>query len=303
MKKILAFGVLAIVLSMGLAAYTFLKTPEEASGPIQAVPLTVETIPAENAGPAGTSAQTEATTGDGLDQGAGETAKNPVFLKKPGFSKEMASASDVATIVEDSSTEEVVADKTVATTLEHPRRGNADPIIFQIIQAESEARFLINEVLRGAPKTVVGVTDQVAGEIAVNPNNPQSAQIGSILVNARTLATDDDFRNRAIKNQILRTNDYEFITFTPTELIGLPENVAIGQSFSFRIVGDLTVTDVTQEVVFEAVVTPVSETRLEGSARTTILYADYNLFIPQARLVTDVANEVIIELNFAAEGT
>jgi len=236
MKKILAFGVLAMVLSMGLAAYAFLKTPEEVSGPIQALP-----------------------------------------------------------IAEDSSTGEAVADKTVAT--------NAGLVAFQIIQAESEARFLINEVLRGAPKTVVGVTDQVAGEIVVNSNNPQSAQIGPILVNARALATDNDFRNRAIKNQILRTDDYEFITFTPTELIGLPENVAIGQSFSFQIVGDLTVTDVTQEVVFEAVITPVSETRLEGSARTTILYADYNLFIPQARLVTDVADEVIIELNFVAEGT
>ncbi len=139
-------------------------------------------------------------------------------------------------------------------------------MIFEIVQDQSEARFIIDEVLRGAPKRVVGVTNQVAGQIVVDPANPGATQLGTIQVNARTLATDNDFRNRAIKNQILDTNNYEFVTFEPTELVGLPESVTVGQPFSFQIVGDLTIKDTTQSVTFDVTITPVSETQLQGLA-------------------------------------
>ena len=79
----------------------------------------------------------------------------------------------------------------------------SDPITFQIVQAESEARFTLDELLKGSPKTVIGVTDQVAGEILVDFANPTGAQVGAININARTLTTDSDFRNKAIKNKIL----------------------------------------------------------------------------------------------------
>ena len=93
--------------------------------------------------------------------------------------------------------------------------------IFKIVPAGSETRFLIDEVLRGDPITVVGSTDQVAGQLAVDPGDLSSAQVGVIQVNARTLTTDNQFRNRAIKNRILRTDQHEFVTFTPTEVVGL----------------------------------------------------------------------------------
>jgi polyisoprenoid-binding protein YceI len=124
--------------------------------------------------------------------------------------------------------------------------------------------------------------------------------IGPILVNARTLTTDNDFRNRAIKNRILNTNDYEFVTFAPTELVGLPDSVSVGESFAFQIVGDLTVRDATREVTFDAAVTPISETELEGTATTMILYADFGLSIPDAPAVASVEDEVRLEIDFVA---
>ena len=42
----------------------------------------------------------------------------------------------------------------------------------------------------------------------------------------------------------------------------------------FQIVGDLTIRDVTRQATFEATVTPTSPDRLEGTATTTIRYAD-----------------------------
>ena len=48
---------------------------------------------------------------------------------------------------------------------------------YTIAQASSQATFTIDEVLNGSPKTVVGTTDQVAGQISVNPTAPSTAQI------------------------------------------------------------------------------------------------------------------------------
>ena len=170
----------------------------------------------------------------------------------------------------------------------------------QIVQEESEARFVIDEVLNNAPKTVVGTTDQVAGEIAIDPQNPANTRVGIIRVNARTLITDSEFRNRAIKNEILETDTYEFVTFTPTEITGLPESGAVGETYTFQIAGDLTIRDVTRPVTFDVTVTPTSDTRVEGIAVTTIRYADFEITIPQVRQVASVDENVRLEIDFVA---
>src|SRR3712207_650489 len=104
-------------------------------------------------------------------------------------------------------------------------------ILAQIVPEESEVRFVLDEVLNNEDVTVVGTTNQVAGELEVNADDPSATRIGTIQINARTLTTDNDFRNRAIQNRILETESYEYITFVPTEIVGLPESGEVGQSY------------------------------------------------------------------------
>jgi polyisoprenoid-binding protein YceI len=177
----------------------------------------------------------------------------------------------------------------------------AAPTIFAIVPAESQARFLIDEVLRGSPLTVVGSTDQVAGQLAVDPARLSTAQVGTIQVNARTLATDNEFRNRAIKNRILLTDNYEYVIFTPTEISGLPASGQIGEPYVFQIVGDLTITDVTRQVTFDVTAQPVSTTHIEGPATTAFPYADFRLSIPKVPSVDTMADEVRLEFDFVAK--
>jgi len=173
-------------------------------------------------------------------------------------------------------------------------------VTLQMIQAESEARFVIDEVLNDAPKTVIGTTDQVAGEIAINPQDPTQTRVGVIQVDARALQTDSEFRNRAIKNQILETDQYEYVTFAPTEIIGLPQVGAVGTPYTFQIIGDLTIRDVTKQVTFDVTATAAAASRIEGTATTSIAYADYGISIPQVRQVASVADQVRLELDFVA---
>jgi polyisoprenoid-binding protein YceI len=146
----------------------------------------------------------------------------------------------------------------------------------------------------------VGVTDQVAGQFTVSPNDLSITQVGTIQVNARTLATDNELRNRAIKNRILFTDEYEFVTFTPRQVVGLPEAGAVGETYTLQIVGDLTIADVTRQVTFDAVATATSATRIEGSAMTTFPYTDFELRIPDVPGVDMVDDEVRLELEFVA---
>jgi polyisoprenoid-binding protein YceI len=176
----------------------------------------------------------------------------------------------------------------------------ADKLIFQIVPDQSEARFQLDEVLRGQPNTVIGKTNQIAGQIAISPNDLSATQLGKIQVNARTLATDEDRRNRAIQNFILNTNSYELISFEPTSITGLSGPAALGQPYNFEIAGNLTIRDVTQPVVFKATAQAESADRLVGNVSTVIKRSDYNLTIPNVPFVANVGEEVTLQLDFVA---
>jgi polyisoprenoid-binding protein YceI len=159
------------------------------------------------------------------------------------------------------------------------------------------------EVLRGSPYTVVGTTDQVAGQIAFDPSNPSTAQLGTILIDARTLVTDDESRTRALGNRILSTDQYEYISFAPTALVNLPSSVTVGQAFTFQATGDLTSKDVTRPATFGITVTPADDGSLTGTATSTIQYADWGVGIPSVPFVASVADSVILQLDFGASAT
>jgi polyisoprenoid-binding protein YceI len=254
--------VVVIIAVAGVWLYNaVLGDTEAASGPITAVPLELS---APTSAPAATAAPA-----------AAPTAEAPAA---------------------ESATEAPAADTPAA---EAPATGELAR--FQIVQAESQASFTLDEVLNGSPKTVVGTTDQVAGEIAVSPADLSAAKIGPITINARTIATDDSRRDRAIRNFVLSTDSFELITFTPTSITGLSGSGAPGTPYSFQIAGDLTIRDKTMPVVFDATVQAESASRLNGSASTTINRGDFGLNIPNVPMVANVSEQVQLSITFVAE--
>lgn len=178
----------------------------------------------------------------------------------------------------------------------------AEATLFRIVSDESEVRFKLTEDLRGQPTTPTGITNQVAGDIVVDFTTPANSRVGTIRINARSLTTDSEFRNRAIRAEILESSkdQYEFIDFTPTAITGLPAQIAVGQEVTFQITGDLKIRDVTNSVVFNVTATLTSADRLEGSANTQVTREMYNLQIPNAPGVANVSDEVQLEIDFVA---
>ena len=209
-------------------------------------------------------------------------------------------AATEAAATEAAATEATAAEATAAETAAQPA---GEALRFQIVPESSEVRFLIDEVLMGQDKTVVGTTSLVSGEITVDPANPSGAQVGEIRVDASDLTTDDNRRNGRIRNDILRSGqaEYQYIVFQPTAISGLPESVAEGQPFSFQVTGDLTILGKAVSVTFDMTVTPVSAGELTGSGSATIRYADFGISIPSVPMVAGVSDDVQLEIDFTAQ--
>ena len=174
--------------------------------------------------------------------------------------------------------------------------------LYRIVPEESEVRFEIDEILRGAPTRVVGTTNQVAGDFIIDFTDLEASQLGTLRINVRTLRTPEERRDRAIRSRILESasDQYEFTTFEPVRLEGLPETLEMGRPAPFQIVGNLTIRDITREVTFDAEMTLVAPDRVEGTAVTTILRGDFELTIPNVPFVASVDEDVLLGITFVA---
>jgi polyisoprenoid-binding protein YceI len=176
-------------------------------------------------------------------------------------------------------------------------------LVFVIDPALSVAAFEIDEVLRGSPKTVLGTTSELAGQVQVDAADLSTAQFSQIIINARTFETDSGNRDRAIRGPVIlnsASDEFEFITFDVTSVDGLSGESTMGQPFEFTVTGDLKIKETTNPVTFQVTATFVDEATIEGVAETTVLRSEFDLGIPNAPGVADVSDEVLIRLEFVA---
>lgn len=174
---------------------------------------------------------------------------------------------------------------------------------YVIDASRSVASFEIREVLRGSPNRVVGETNQVAGQVQVDLADLSSTQFSQIVVNARTLRTDSERRDRAMRGPIIlnsASDEFELITLDIDLATGLGGTAEPGDTLRFSLTGDLTIKGVTNEVVFDVVVTLSDESTVEGSVTTTVLRSDFDIGIPSVPGVAEVTDEVVLGLRFVA---
>lgn len=195
-----------------------------------------------------------------------------------------------------------ITDHTQTVTDTTAAAAASSALTFTIVPEGTEARYSIYELLMGQDKTVIGTTNAVEGTITVDPANPANSTMSPIRIDASTFATDSSRRDGAVRRWVLESNlaAYQYITFTPTALEGLPATVTIGEPFSFTVIGDLTIRDITNQERFVVTVTANSESELVGIGQTTIMRGPYNLTIPSVPSVANVAEEVPLEIEFTA---
>ena len=174
---------------------------------------------------------------------------------------------------------------------------------FVIDQTQSTAGFQIDEELQGQPNQVIGLTDQVAGQVNVDPSDLSTAQFSDIVVNARTFVTDSERRDRAIRGPVIldsASDEHELITLEVTSVDGLAGLANVGDTVDFSLIGDLTIKGTTSPVTFAVSVTFVDEDTIQGTATAEVTRSQFGIGIPSVPGVANVADDVLLRLEFVA---
>ena len=173
---------------------------------------------------------------------------------------------------------------------------------YRIESVSTLATFTLDELLRGKPKTVIGETHDVSGDILLDMAAPSNSRVEEVRVNARTLKTDSSARDGAISRLILRSEqaENEFIVFKPGAFQGLPDQIVPEKPFEFDVAGDLTIAGTTKPAAFRGSASLDVDGRLVGPVSASVKRADYNLMIPSVPFVAEVQEDVRLTLTFTA---
>lgn len=202
-----------------------------------------------------------------------------------------------------------------APAAEAPSQGSGEAVsgqrTFVIVPAESKASYLVDEEffagaldklgIAAGMADVVGSTQEIEGQLTLNLDNLGDA-LGenTFTVKMNTFATDQNRRDDWIRENGPRFNDYPLATFTATAIEGAPASYNDGDEVSFKLVGDLTVREVTQPATFDVTARLAGDT-LTGVASTRALMSNFGIEPPNFANTLTVADEFGIEVQFTAK--
>lgn len=163
----------------------------------------------------------------------------------------------------------------------------------------NEARYMIRELLAAntIENDVVGRTDAVSGAISLDAAGRVVPTESQITVNLTGLRTDRDRRDGYVQRNTLNTAEHPTATLRVTELRGAPSPLPTSGTFTFTVVGDLTIKGVTRPTTWN-VTAVASRTGFTGTARTSFTFAEFELTRPRVPVVARVDDPIRLELQF-----
>jgi polyisoprenoid-binding protein YceI len=179
---------------------------------------------------------------------------------------------------------------------------SADTITFKLVPGESQVSYEVQETFfnqNNKVATAIGVTKQVTGDIIGDKTDPSKSKIGTITVDISQFASDKSMRDNFIRRNFLESSKYPLATFAPTSIEGIPESYTDGQSYSFKVTGDLTVHNVTKPVTFD-VTASLNGTTLTGTATTMVKMSDFGVGPITLAGMLQTQDDVKLTMNFVA---
>ena len=181
---------------------------------------------------------------------------------------------------------------------------------FVIVPAESRASYLVDEEflenalsklgIEAGRKDVIGSTQVIEGQIQLNPDD-LSAPLGenSFTVDLSTLESDQDRRDKWIRENGPTFDRFPEATFTATSITGLPDSYNEGEELRFQLSGDLTIHEVKVPVTFEGAAKIEGDT-LSGVLTMRSLLTDFGIEPPAFAKTLTVADDLGIQVEFTA---
>lgn len=170
-----------------------------------------------------------------------------------------------------------------------------------LVKDGSEARYKAREVLVGQtlPNDAIGATRDITGTIVLGPNGQIVADQSKVIVDLRTLKSDQGMRDGFLQRTTLNTAQYPNAEFVVKDAEGLPWPLPTTGEASFKLRGDLTLRGVTRPAIWE-VTAAFTAQEITGRATTAFTMADYNIPVPQVPRVVSIEDQIRLEIDFKA---
>ncbi len=147
------------------------------------------------------------------------------------------------------------------------------------------------------PTDAVGTTQQAQGAIALDQNNSVVVADSKLVVDLRTLQSDEGRRDSYIRQNTLITSLYPTAEFVPRQLAGLPAPLPKSGVAHFQVIGDMTIHGVTRPLTWD-VNASFDNLEVSGRASTSFKFEDFNMTIPRVFLVLSVEDTIRLEIDF-----
>jgi len=174
---------------------------------------------------------------------------------------------------------------------------------YQIVPEESQAGYAVEEEFFGRDIpffTAMGSTSNIEGEFQVTYTGNQVAlEGGQFVVDLRTLTSDDPRRDNRIRTDWLESNNFPLAEFTASTLEEFPATAAEGQDVSFKVSGDMTIRQVTNQQTFDITARLENDT-FTGTGTTFLFMKDYGFDPPSIAGILKVTDGVTITVTFTA---
>jgi polyisoprenoid-binding protein YceI len=143
--------------------------------------------------------------------------------------------------------------------------------VYRIDPTRSSLTYRVQERFAGrAASTATGVTNGLAGDVALDPKHPAAARFGRIVANVEQFHSDNNLRDARLRQDFLESHAHPLATFDLTDLRGLTGAAAPGKARRFQLVGTVTVKGIAAEATFDATATLKPGGTLVATATTTV---------------------------------
>jgi polyisoprenoid-binding protein YceI len=176
----------------------------------------------------------------------------------------------------------------------------ATPVVARITEG-SKARYRVREQFadQSFPNDAVGETPDVSGEIVFDRDGAVQPDRSILVVDLRTLSSDDPDRDDFLLGESLESERFPFAEFVVQEAPGLPWPLPREGEANFQLVGDMTLHNVTSPLTWE-VTAQFAPEQVTGTATTNFTFSTFHMVRPSRFFLLSVEDNIRLEIDFIA---
>ncbi len=185
-----------------------------------------------------------------------------------------------------------------------PSASSGDTIQLNLIPGKSEARYRVREQLANVslPSDAIGRTQSITGQIVGKTDGSIVSANSKFVVDLSTLKSDRSQRDNFLRQNVLETNQYPDATFVPTKVEGLPLTIPPASNVSFKLIGNLTIRNVTKPVTWD-VTCKTANNQGTCTATTSFKFNYFGLTQPRVPVVLSVEDNIKLEVDVNLQRT